>query len=109
VGKSQRAKGQAGEREIVTILTERGHHARRTAPLQTYLGAAGGYADVTGLAGIHLEVKRQERLQMDEWSRQAEAECGQNVPVVVYRRSREPWRVSMLLDDFLTIYEEGLR
>lgn len=105
MGKSQRVKGAAGEREVVAILKARGHDSRRTAPMQTHLGAKGGFADVAGLPGYHLEVKRCEALKMDAWSRQAEDECGENVPVVVYRRSREPWRISMRLEDFLEMYE----
>lgn len=107
MAKSQRVKGANGEREIVGILKAHGHDARRTAPMQTHLGARGGFADVTGLDGYHLEVKRCERLQLDAWSHQAESECGENVPVVVYRRSREPWRVSMRFEDFLSMYERA--
>lgn len=95
----QRRKGANGEREIARILRAHGFSGQRTALLQTH-GVAGA-ADVTGLPGIHIEVKRAEALRIEQWCRQAEAECGEKVPVVMWRRSRQPWRVTLPLADFL--------
>jgi hypothetical protein len=60
-------------------------------------------SDVSGaLPGFHLEVKRQERLRVVEWCEQAEADAAAGaVPLVVFRRSRERWRVVLPFDDFL--------
>ena len=107
MGRSQRTKGATGEREVVAALQARGHHSRRTAPMQTGYGGTHGDADVAGLPGYHIEVKRQEALSLDKWSAQAEADASVtgNVPLVVYRRSRQPWRVALTLDAFLDLYE----
>ncbi len=118
MAKASRDKGKAGEREVVNILRGRGHTSRRTAPMQAAratLAALTGepelskqYADVDGLDGYHLEVKRCETLSLPAWTRQAEADAAGsgNVPVVVYRQSRQPWRVSLTLDALLDLYEE---
>jgi Holliday junction resolvase len=102
----ERRKGASAEREIVRLLRKHGiTAARRTAPLQSAHAQALGIrgADVDGLPGLHLEVKRQERILIEAWCRQAEADAGENVPVVVWRRSRQPWRVTLPLDAFLEL------
>lgn len=100
-GKSSRTKGASAEREIVNMLKERGYAARRAA----YSGAmAHEKGDVVGLPGHHVEVKRCERLKLPEWTRQAESQCKPDeVPIVVYRSSREQWRVSLPFDKYLDL------
>lgn len=102
VGAMQRRKGAVAELEIVRLLKDRGLKAQRTAPLQ----AAGGVndADVLGVEGHHIEVKRQERVCIDAWCAQAElAAKPTDTPCVVWRRSRQPWRVALPLEDFLDL------
>lgn len=97
-----RRKGKTGELEVVNLLKERGLKAQRTAPLQ----AAGGTtdADVIGVEGMHLEVKRCERVEIDKWCAQVElAAHPSQVPCVVWRRSNQKWRVAMPFDDFLDL------
>ncbi len=85
---------------MVILLKARGYTARRAA----YSGAmAHEKGDVVGLPGMHVEVKRCEKLKLPEWTRQAESQCGDDVPLVVYRSSREPWRVSLPFEDFLNL------
>ena len=99
LGKSARNKGKAGEREVVKILKEHGFlEARRT---QQFSGKD-GTADVEGIEGVHIEVKRQEKLNIEKWHQQAcEDARDDEIPIVVFRRSGQPWRVVMDLSDFL--------
>ena len=60
MGKMSREKGKRGERELASKLREFGYNARRG---QQYCGANGD-ADVVGLPGMHIEVKRTERLHL---------------------------------------------
>ena len=102
-GRAAREKGKRGEREIVKILNERGIEARRG---EQYCGANGD-ADVIGLNGVHIEVKRCERFLMDKWMDQSISDAREDeVPVLFFRRNGEDWKVCMLLDDFLDWYEE---
>jgi Holliday junction resolvase len=104
----QRVKGAVGEREVAGILRDHGFNGRRTAPLQT--NKANPEADVAGIPGHHLEIKRQERISIEAWCQQAEADAPEGVkPVVVFRRSRQPWRVTLKLDDFLELVKEAGR
>lgn len=108
MGRSSRTKGASGEREVAAILRTYGYEGKRTAQLQTY--AANDAADVAGLPGHHIEVKRQERVCMDEWCQQAErdAEKTGTIPVVIWRRSRQPWRVTLPLAKYLELLEDAL-
>ena len=99
MGKAAKNKGKTGEREVVRILREHGFpEARRT---QQFSGKE-GTADVEGIEGVHIEVKRQEKLEVEKWHRQAceDARDGE-IPIVAFRRSGQPWRVVMNLEDFL--------
>ena len=51
---NSKRKGSNGEREIAKILRDHGYEARRG---QQYSGANGD-ADVIGVPGVHIEVKR---------------------------------------------------
>jgi Holliday junction resolvase len=104
MGRSEREKGARAEREVASLLTKAGFDGRRTAALQANAGRG---ADVSGLPGVHLEVKFQEKLGLWAAIRQAEdgAEDGE-VPAVVFRKSREPWRVVVPLDYFLFLHAE---
>ena len=63
-----------------------------------------------GLLGVHIEVKRVERLNILEAMTQAirDADRFQDAaPAVFHRRSRSLWLVTMRLTDWLELYERG--
>lgn len=94
MSRAERDKGARGEREVAAVL--RAHHlpAVRT-PNSGGLTVRG---DLTGVPGYHFEVKRQETLRLPLWIRQANAEAGTaDVPVVVWRTNRGPWRADLPL------------
>lgn len=100
---NSRAKGAAGERELAKILREHGYNTRRG---QQYSGANGD-ADVVGLPGIHIECKRVQALNLTKAMEQAERDAlDSEAPAVFHRKNREPWRVTMNLEDWLTMYKE---
>jgi hypothetical protein len=94
----ERAKGLRGEREVAVAFEQAGFEVRNLEMTGDQLVVC-----QDGLT-LHGETKRQERLRLPEWTKQAEAESPPGaVPFVAYRASREPWRVSLRLDDFLRI------
>lgn len=99
---NSKAKGSAGERELASILSEAGFPAHRNEQRDI-----GGYnnPDVAaeGLEGWHIECKRVERLNIGEAMRQSERDAAGRVPVVIHRRNREPWRVTLNLSDWLKL------
>ena len=97
---NSKAKGSAGERELCVWLTAHGYPARRNE--QRYTGGKGNPdVSVEGLEGYHFEVKRVEKLNVSEAMRQAEADADGRIPAVVHRRNREPWLITMRLDDWI--------
>ena len=102
MGRMSRNKGKTGERELANILKEHGYNARRGAQ---YCGANGD-ADVVGLPGIHIEVKRTETLSLYTALEQAESDAREDeIPVVFHRRNRKRWVVIMELENFLNMYQ----
>lgn len=99
---NSRSKGARGELEIAHILQEYGYNARRG---QQYSGANGD-ADVVGLPGVHIEVKRREQLNIHEAIRQAtrDARPGE-IPSVWHRKNNKKWLVTVTLEDFMRLYE----
>lgn len=95
---NSREKGAAAERELANILREHGYTARRG---QQYSGANGD-ADVVGIPGVHIECKRVERLNIHDAMHQAvrDARDGE-IPVVIHRKNRTEWLVTMRLEDWL--------
>lgn len=110
---NSKRKGSDGERELAQFLREHGYSGRRG---QQYSGANGD-ADVEGLPGIHIECKRVEKLNIDEAMEQSIRDTFADslkqgitiIPTVFHRRNRKQWKVTMLAEDFLKIYENGGR
>lgn len=101
---NSRAKGASGERELAGVLRGYGYTARRG---QQYCGANGD-ADVVGIPGIHIECKRVERLNIEEAMAQSVRDAETNeMPVVIHRKNRKPWLVTLSLEDFIRIIKEA--
>ena len=100
---NSRDKGARGERELAAKLREHGYDCRRG---QQFSGANGD-ADVVGLDGIHIEVKRVERLNLSDAMSQAisDAKMGR-IPVVMHRKNNEPWLVTMRFDEWIEFYKD---
>lgn len=101
---NSKRKGSAGERELAGILEAHGFPAHRNE--QRYVS---GYnnPDVSaeGLEAYHIEVKRVERLNVPEAMEQAVNDCAGRVPVLAHRRNRQPWLVTMRLEDWLKLIQ----
>ena len=101
---NSRRKGADGERQLARKLSEYGYDARRG---QQYSGANGD-ADVVGLAGVHIECKRVEKLNLDDALAQSIRDAREGeVPIVAHRRNHTEWKVTMRLEDFIRLYRES--
>ena len=105
-GKSSQAKGKRGELELVEILQRAGYPVSWGGS-QTY----GTTPDISGLEGIHVEVKRTEKLQIYKAVDQAVSDAGlfrDGLPAVFHRQNRRQWLVTMQLSDWLLLYRGGV-
>lgn len=101
-GRASQRKGADGERELAAILRDYGYQIERGGSL-----SFGDKPDLTGLQGLHIEVKRVERLNVPEAMRQAVRDSerfGDGIPALFHRRNRQPWLVTLRLDDFMNLY-----
>lgn len=114
---NSREKGKRGELEIAKLLQAYGYDTKRS---QQFCGANGD-ADIVGLPGIHCEIKRVEKLNIDKALRQSiddtyadELRQGIDlIPVVMHRSNDDRkkdstkgvWKVTLTLKDFMKLYQ----
>jgi Holliday junction resolvase len=107
MGKASREKGARGERQWRDVCREHGYDAKRGCQLYQ---KGSEIADVIGLPGIHCEVKNVERLNlrdaMNQSVRDAESAGKGELPIVAHKKSRLPFLVTMLADDWFQLYRE---
>jgi len=74
------------------------------------LGQARDGGDDLQVDHFRIEAKRRETIAIVKWCEQVEAtaETGE-IPVVMFRRNREPWRVCLLLDDFIPMMKQNIK
>lgn len=100
MGINSREKGRRGEVELAHELEKYGYKAYRS---QQYCGANGD-ADVVGLPGFHIECKRVEKLNLENAMEQSISDAREDeVPVVMHRKNRKPWLVTLELKDFMEL------
>lgn len=100
---NSRRKGAEGEREIANILKNYGYDARRG---QQYSGANGD-ADVVGLPGVHIEVKRVEALNIEKAMEQSKRDARGEIPAVFHRKNGKEWKATVRLEDFIKLYKQA--
>ena len=103
MGKMSRNKGKRGERGACKALSEAlGGSYRRSVQ---YCGREGA-ADIQGLEGLHLEVKRVERFNLYDALEQADGDrlLGDK-PVVLHRRNLKEWVFVCYVSDLEGIHD----
>lgn len=103
MGKASQRKGRKGEKELAELLQAYGYDMRVGTALNF-----GTEADVSGLPGIHIEAKRTEKFRLSDAMTQAVSDSERfhdGIPAVFHRSNRRPWTVTLLLKDFMNIYE----
>ena len=87
-------KGGRGEREFAALCRDEGYDTAQRG--QQFQGGVDS-PDVRGLPGIHVEVKRVERLNIHDAVRQSVRDSGgQAIPIVAHRRNRDAWMVTIV-------------
>ena len=99
-GKASRNKGKVGEREAAKVLSELlGIEVRRA---QQFAGGVDS-ADIIGVPGLHVEVKRVEKLRLYSAIEQSVNDGGINCPIVMHRTNNLPWLVSLQVGDLVRL------
>jgi len=109
VSKRERDKGLRGELEVKHLFEDHRWSMRGLEGegdhIATKWRMINGLIDPNAPAlVVHVEVKRQERLALPAWLRQAEGEAPDGtVPVVCFRQSRSKWYVAVELEKLLEL------
>lgn len=112
-----RNKGQRGEREIVDWCNDVYREVHELLSMQLppkpiaqrrqNQSAVGGM-DIDNTCGYAFEIKRQETLKVNTWWEQcviSASETGKR-PVLLYKQSRKPWQVVLLMNPYVHNVEE---
>lgn len=99
-------KGKVGEREIANYIKQQyGIDAKRG---QQHKGGADSPDIIVDLDGFHWEIKRVEHLNIDDALMQSTADAKEGEkPIVVHRKNRTKWKVTMWFDDFMDLVNGG--
>jgi hypothetical protein len=102
VSRVERAKGAAGEREVIAIFHAAGWpHAERSSNGRQQIGRGDMLG---GPEGCHIEIKRQEKLNVPKALSQTIADAHPlDVPILIHRPSRHDWMATLPLDDLLDL------
>lgn len=90
MGRMQRTKGQAGEREAAALIRD-----LTGWQVQRRVRNAAGDSDLVGVPGWSVEIKRYasaSRADIAVWWAQCVAQAGSELPVLFYRLDRSSWR-----------------
>jgi hypothetical protein len=96
---NSKRKGKTGELEFAGFCRDRGFSVRRG---QQYHGLEG--EDVVGLAGVHVEVKRVENLNIQKAVDKSIKESQGKIPIVAHRKNNTEWLITMLASDWFSLY-----
>lgn len=115
MGRAQRIKGNNAELELVHLLEKHGIFLLRVPNSGGLVEKGDLKQDPRKSSVIDLlrrwtiEVKRQETYKLGEWITQADDQAKQEKkrPLLIFRKSRQPWRVVMHLDDYLQLEKDA--
>jgi hypothetical protein len=102
---NSRDKGARYERHIAKVLREHGYEAERG---QQHSGGKDSPDVKHNMKRIHIECKHVQHLNIWDALAQAERDCGDNIPIVVFKRNRSKDYVALSLEDFIAIYKHEL-
>jgi len=104
MGKSQREKGKAGEREWAKFLRLTGGFSSARRGVQFSGGKDSPDVQCEELTGFHCEVKRVEKLNIYDAINQArrDSSCAQ-IPYVAHRKNNCRWLATVEGEDFMKL------
>lgn len=104
--KSPKQKGSGGEYEVIVLLTSWAAEVGvRLELTRNLLQTREGGADIDGVEGMEVEVKRVENLVLSTaWAQVCKAcqKTGKH-PLLIHRQNRKPWRVRTRIESALHI------
>lgn len=101
---NSKQKGKRGELELASRLRDLGFSEIRRS-VQYNGKAKDAPADLIGVPGYHVEVKRVEKLNINTAMEQAMRDHAEGtVPAVFHRKNRSGWLVTIPLEEWVDLY-----
>jgi hypothetical protein len=101
---NSRAKGKRGEREAAAFLTANGYPARRGCQFSGSPDSPD--VECPFFVGVHFEVKRTQRTDLEGWLAQAAKDAGTKLPLVLHRKNRGPWIAILRAEDAFALLRD---
>ena len=102
---NSKQKGKRGELELASELRNLGFSETRRS-IQYNGNAKDADADLVGISGYHVEVKRVEKLNIYTAMEQAKRDHTEGtVPAVFHRKNRTGWLVTIPLEEWADLYK----
>ena len=102
---NSKQKGKRGELEWASFCRDQGYNSNRTVQYNGKADKSKG--DVDGLPGVHIEVKRTEKLSLYDALIQANRDAKQDeIPIVAHRRNNCEWVIIMDAEDWFKLFRE---
>ena len=100
---NSRQKGCRGEREFAKLLRGYGYEAERG---QQHSGGKDSPDVKTNMPMTHWEVKRTERLHLEDALEQSKRDAGEDeFALVAHKKNRSKWVVICDMEDFMEMYQ----
>lgn len=100
---NSRQKGCRGEREFAKLLRNHGYEAERG---QQHKGSKDSPDVITNMPRCHWEVKRVERLHLDDALKQSRHDAGDDeFALVAHKKNHSKWIVIMDFEEFMEMYK----
>lgn len=109
-GRGAKQKGDRYERDLAEYFNQECGLSSHRTPLSGG-GRKEALADLLGTPGIAIEAKRVEKVNINDFMQQAVKNCGQDLPVVITRRSKQTLEnsyVFMRLHEWMALYRAFL-
>ena len=94
-----RKKHSRGNREFAAICRQNGF-----TPVCRH-----GKLENGELPGLSVEVRRTQRLHLEDALDDAAGNACGNIPILAHRKDHQPWKITLLLPDFLQLYRAYLQ
>ena len=105
---NSRQKGKRAELALANLLRDEYGYGDARRGVQ-YCGRTGA-ADVVGCPFLHIECKNVQRLDLRGAMEQSKTDAKEDeIPVVMHKKDRKPWLVTLELDDFMRFYGAWLK
>lgn len=102
MSRKSRTKGKRGERGLITVFRPFFPEAKRSWAVPQL----DGDLDL-GVPGLYVECRYREQIAVESWANEVEAKAASrgSIPILCWRRNRQPWRATLPASELARLLE----